>query len=250
MPTELAGGLADGAVYIPFVYSIPGTTSSGTLLTSYIGNGNTVNGINNAGDMVTNTSYYLLPSGTTYTYGTVPGGSSNTPAAMSNTGIVAGEYMPGGASANPVEWTPTLSGSTVTGWNSPTGIGAGNDGSVFAVNNSGEACGEYDWVGTDILMSPAAYKGNQSISFFPGQDYSGTSNPTAGEALGINDNGTVVGWDTWDNSGTSGLNSHGFIWVPSSPNATTGTTYDLNTYFASADRRVGGRHHRMRPGDQ
>ncbi len=237
----LAGGTADGAVDYPFVISIPeGTTTAGTILTSLVGSPAQIVGVNNAGDMAVNTTTnnYLLPSGTTYTVGTLPGNGAGTwtPLCMSNNGIIGGTANPGA----PAEWTPIVTGGVITGYNSPTVLATsvGNNGSVYGVNTAGEACGQYDFLGTGQVAEPGLYVGNKAIAMFPGYDYVSSSNPTSGCALGINDNGTVVGYDNWDGgpAGAPIITSHGFIWVPTAANGTTSTSgaQDMNTVFASA----------------
>ena len=78
------------------------------------------------------------------------------------------------------------------------------------------------------MSAPALFVGNQSYPINTG-DTSDT-----GTALAINNKGYVVGWSSWEGTiGTNGLSGHGFLWVPTSPNATTGTMEDMNTVFAS-----------------
>jgi hypothetical protein len=227
----LAAGRANGSSYYPFVYSIPGTTSSGTILTSYVGSPVTVVGVNNAGDMVTNqaTNNYLLPSGTSYTVGTLPGATGgNAPVAMSDNGNVISLSSNTGDTAQ--LWTPIVSGGVITGYNNPTTFTNVNNGGSWgaAVNNAGEGCGVTDFTGLNVSIDmPCLFSG--------GKDYpiSGTDTNEDGAALSINDKGVVVGWDNWDGLYGTGFGGHGFIWVPNVANGTTGTLEDMNTVFAS-----------------
>ena len=114
--------------------SLPGTTSSGTILTGYVAAPATVVGVNDAGDVVLNTNNYLLSSGSTYSVGTLPNASGYTAIAMSDNGQIVGS----GEEA-PVMWTPITSSGQITGYNNPTTLGGGNPGNVSSVNNAGEA---------------------------------------------------------------------------------------------------------------
>jgi hypothetical protein len=216
-----------------YVYQIPGTTSSGTSLASYNLGSDVGYGVNNAGDIATST-HYLLPSGASYTVGTLPG-LSGLPSGfqatdMSGNGIIVGCNF---NDAIPEEWTPIASGGAITGYNNPAPL-AGNNGSTYGVNNAGQAVGSAAFDGSAPAAEPALFSGGQSYALFPQYDHVGTQNPTTGYAFGINDQGVVVGEDNWATDFGTGFDSHGFIWTPTTPNGVTGTLQDMNTVFASA----------------
>ena len=223
-----------------------GSSSSGDPIRYTVGNpGTTVtdlsaqagqcyaNGIGSSGVIAFNNATYLLPGATAAAAlpGTSSGYESGPTQTMSPNGTIEAGPNASNSAVAPMIWTPiTNSAGTITGYHNPITVGAGGEGTAYAVNNAGETAGYYYFQGgANPDTAPALMVAGQSIPLYTGDPLD------AGSAYSINNNGVIVGMDDFDSNSPylySDLYT-GFIWTPTTPNATTGMIEPLDQAFAS-----------------
>ena len=114
-------------------------------------------------------------------------------------------------------------------WTSLGSLPGGSFSSALGLNNYGQVVGQTTNNNSTFeegyLWSPSSPNGVSGSMIDLGSfDKSG---PGFSSAAAINGQGSVTGWA--ENADLSGGAAHAFVWVPSTPNATTGTMVDLGT---------------------
>jgi probable HAF family extracellular repeat protein len=131
-------------------------------------------------------------------------------------GYVSGDYS--------VIWHPGDANATNISTDINAAIPGALGGRAMAVNNSGEIVGYYTTT-FNFEGSPYLYKDSTHIVGLPGLGANPEQTGGGGQSRAINDGGAVVGWAYLSN----GTTQHAFLWTPTVPNGTTGTTVDLNS---------------------
>ena len=114
-------------------------------------------------------------------------------------------------------------------WTALGSLPGGSFSSALGLNNNGQVVGQTmnnnSTFEEGYLWSPSSPNGVSGTMIDLGSF--DKSSPGFSSAAAINGHGSVTGWA--ENTDLSGGAAHAFVWVPSTPNATTGKMVDLGT---------------------
>jgi len=127
-------------------------------------------------------------------------------------------------------WTPSATNGTAGTLNTDSRLGASLSKGIQGINDFGQAIINFDAASWEFaLFTPAVANGaSGSFTAVPGLPGSGSPSQLTPELTAINASGTVLGQSCIPiSTGNSQCINHGFLWIPSAPNGTTGTTAEI-----------------------